>query len=208
MLYGHDCSDCVELSQVHRTINWVHTACVISFIVVMAAVFFVVSGGAVDFVVFGSVGILVCFLCKIVIHYTHCSRFFIAMDNVGRLHVHKKNRPPLDAQIIIDVKAGKWRRRCQVHGNVLHTWSIKANNEFLFLTDIGGDITSVRYCLKRSRVDPPGYTSLITNELPRTLQLVSTSGSVANIHRWALDHINAETQEVPAVAGSISANQG
>jgi hypothetical protein len=114
----------------------------------------------------------------------------------------------LDAQIIIDVKAGKWRRCCQVHGEVLHSWSIKANNEFLFLTDAGDDITSVRYCLQRSRLDPPGYTSLITKELPKTLQLISTSGSVANIHRLALDHISAETREVPAVAGSIPANQG
>jgi hypothetical protein len=147
-----------------------------------------------------------CFVFYGVLHFTLYSRFLVGYDSAGYLHLHKRNKPIMDARLVLEVRAGAIPHRCKLHGDNPHNWKVIANNEHFFFADSSGDIFSVRYCGKPHHA-ATGYLSHDVRILSDALLLIKQRRDVEEIRRLALQQTQSSVEDCP-VAGSISANQG
>jgi hypothetical protein len=156
---------------------------------------------------------MTCFICSFlcivsyaVFHFARCSRFLVGYDSAGHIHLHRRNNPVLDAQLVLEVRAGAIPHRCKLHGYNPHNWKVIASNEHFFFADSSGDFFSVRYCEKPHHAGT-GYLSRDVRILSDTLRLIKQSASVQAIRFLALQQTQPSVEDSP-IAGSIPANQG
>ena len=206
------CPDCVKLFKVHRPTNWARCVVTASALLMVAVISLLSKPNATTLHL--APLSIVCFLSSVltavsyvVFYFIRCSRFLISVDSAGLVHLHKRDEPVLGAQLVLEVAAGAIRRKCKLHCASTNNWKITANNEYIFFTDPDGEMLSVSYCAQ-AHYAATGYIPNPKKHISDALRLIKQVGYVAAIGRLALDHVNAETQDEPCVAGSISATQG
>jgi hypothetical protein len=198
------CPNCVALFKVHRPTNWARCLFLASTIFLISFVLLVTILQNIAMMVMMASPL--CFVFYGVLHFTLYSRFLVGYDSAGYLHLHKRNKPIMDARLVLEVRAGAIPHRCKLHGDNPHNWKVIANNEHFFFADSSGDIFSVRYCGKPHHA-ATGYLSHDVRILSDALLLIKQRRDVEEIRRLALQQTQSSVEDCP-VAGSISANQG
>jgi len=212
-MYGHDCPHCVDLSTVHQPLRassaLVYQACFYCVAIILSFIIYLpLQTGGLAAVIF-AVGLLVSILLYDVVYFvSHCSRFRLALDHDGHIHVHRTSQRFDDARIILTVKAGLWPRRCRVFDYLCIPWTVTANHDFMYFKDMEGTVLSVKYCTKipATATEHSYYSSLVTCHLPTVLRLVTRVQFVSQISERALTLILQDKNEPTSIAGSINKN--
>lgn len=198
------CPSCVKLFSVHRPTNWVRCWLITSVLFLFGSVFLLFASTQ-SIALILIVAAPLCYVCYAVFHFLRCSHFLIGLDGTGHLHLHKRNKPVLCAELVLEVTAGALRRKCKLYCGDPIRWMVSANNNYFFFTDPSGEMFSVSYCEKPHHA-ATGYISHEQN-MSGTLRLIRQQTYFGVIRHLALQKTEASLADSP-IAGSISANQG